>query len=100
MILQSFCASSSEWRPTGLVLSKTMNEPHRINWPPLSKVIQELNDIEKGSCKWKLFSGISFAGQKNPREFPIVAATLDQNNEPCESHLPLERVSDAFRKLF
>lgn len=88
------------WRPPGLILPQTMSGPHRIDWPQLSKVIQELNDIERGPCRWQLFSGISFSGQKNPRGFPIVAATLDQNNEQCKSYLSLERVSGAFGQLF
>ncbi len=88
------------WRPPGLITPNTMSDPHRIDWPQLSNVIQELNDIERGPCRWQLFPGISFSGQTNPRGFPIVAATLDQNNEPCESHLSLERVSGAFEELF
>lgn len=87
------------WRPPGLILPQTMGDPHRIDWPQLSQAIQELNDIEKGSCGWQLFPGISFSGRKNPRGFPIVAATLDQNNEPCENPLSLERVSDVLGEL-
>jgi len=88
------------WRPPGLTLPLKADESHRIDWPDLSKVIEELNGIETGFCEWKLFSGLRFSGQENPRGFPIVASTLGRQNEKQESHLSLERVSRAFLKLF
>lgn len=88
------------WRPPGLVLSSSMKDPHIIDWPELSHVIQELNEIENGACVWKVFSTLSLSGKKNPRGFPLVAATLDEHNEVKESQLSLSRVSQSFKKLF
>jgi len=87
------------WLPPGLSHSNTGNH-HKIFWPALEKVIQELNMIETGSCEWVLFSGFSFSGQENPKGFPIVATTLDENYTQKESHIPLEKVSLAFQKVF
>lgn len=92
--------TSDLWRPPGFILSTTLEDPHIIGWPELSSVIQELNESERGSCVWKLFSNLSLSGKKNPRGFPLVAATLNNKNEVKESQLPLSRVSQSFRKLF
>lgn len=88
------------WRPPGLRLPETAGAFQAIHWPELSKVIQELNRLETGPCNWKLFSGIRFSGQDNPRGFPIVAATLDKNNEKKESYLPLNTVISCINRLF
>jgi hypothetical protein len=88
------------WKPTGLMLPENAGGFQKINWPALSQVIQELNRIEIGPCEWKLFPGISFAGQKNPREFPIVSATLSKDNEQQESQLPLNTAIGCFKELF
>ncbi|MBX9621506.1 MAG: hypothetical protein K2X28_05715 [Alphaproteobacteria bacterium] len=87
------------WRPPGLILSDTMEAPLQIQWPELSQVIQRLNEIETGACSWKLFSGINLFRQENSRKFPVVATTLDQNNEAKESGLSLEAVIDVFREV-
>jgi hypothetical protein len=87
------------WRPPGLILSDTMEAPLQIQWPALSQVIQELNEIETGACSWQLFPEINLFRQENPRKFPVVATTLDQNNEAKESGLSLETVTIAFRKI-
>lgn len=88
------------WRPPGLMLPENAGSFQAIHWPELSKVIQELNRLETGPCNWQLFPGISFAGQEKERGFPIVAATLDKNNEKQESQLPLSTVVGCFRGLF
>jgi hypothetical protein len=88
------------WRPPGLMLPETAGGFQAIHWPELSKVIQELNKRETGPCEWQLFPGLSFSAQDNPRGFPIVAATLDKNNEKKESYLPLNTVIDCFSDLF
>ncbi|MBY0502093.1 MAG: hypothetical protein K2P93_08870 [Alphaproteobacteria bacterium] len=88
------------WRPPGLLLSPSMKDPHLIDWPELSHVIQELNEIESGSCTWKLFPGLSFSGRENPSGFPVVAVTLNDKNEMKESQLILSRVNQSFKKLF
>lgn len=88
------------WRPFGLILPEDAGGFQKISWPALSKVIQELNRLETGPCKWKLFPGISFSGEDNPRGFPIVAATLDKNNRKQESGLSLNTVIGCFRGLF
>lgn len=87
------------WRPPGLILPKK-GGLLQIAWPALAKVIQELNEIEKGPCEWKVFPGLRFEGHENPRGFPIAAATLGKRNEMTESHLSLETVSRSFEKLF
>jgi hypothetical protein len=88
------------WRLPGLMLPENAGGFQTIRWPELSKVIQEMNRLETGPCEWKLFPGFSFSGQDNPREFPIVAATLDKNKEKLESQLPLGTVIGCLRNLF
>lgn len=85
------------WRPPGLTLPDSMEAPIQIQWPDLSQVIQRLNEIETGACSWKLFPEINLFKQRNPRKFPVVATTLDQNNEAKESGLSLETVATTFR---
>lgn len=79
------------WRPLGLLLPKNAGGFQKIKWPALSKLIQELNRLETGSCEWKLFPGISFSGEDNPREFPIVATTLSSSPNHL-SRLPVDTV--------
>ena len=86
------------WRPPGLILPNSMEAPLHIQWPSLSQVVQHLNEIETGDCSWQLFPEMNLFRQKNPRKFPVVAATLDQNNEVKESGLSLETITDVFRK--
>ncbi|MBY0273104.1 MAG: hypothetical protein K2X02_06860 [Alphaproteobacteria bacterium] len=86
------------WRPHGLILPGSMEAPLQIQWPALSQVIQKLNEIEAGACSWQLFPEINLFRQKNPRKFPVVATTVDQNNEAKESDLLLEAVTDVFRE--
>ncbi|MDI9637549.1 hypothetical protein QM565_17585 [Geitlerinema splendidum] len=86
------------WRPPGLILPDSIDAPLQIHWPALSQVIQKLNKIETGACSWQLFPEINLFQQKNLRKFPIVATTVDQNNEMKESGLSLETVIDVFRE--
>lgn len=83
------------WLPPGLLHSNSLNH-HKIQWPALENVIQELNDLETGSCSWKLFSSLSFSGEGNPRRFPIVASTLNERDEKEESYLPLKSIVPVF----
>lgn len=71
-------------------------EKHSYNF---LKKVQDLNKIETGSCAWTLFPGLSFLGQENPREFPVVASTLNENNEKQESHLLWEVVAQLFKRM-
>lgn len=86
------------WRPPGLILPDSMEAPLQIQWPALSQVIQRLNEIETGDCSWQLFPEINLFRQKNPRKFPVVATTVNQNNGAKESGLSLEAVTDVFRE--
>lgn len=86
------------WRPQGLILPNSMEAPIQIQWPTLSQVIQKLNEIETVACSWQLFPEINLFRQKNPRKFPVVATTVDQNNEAKESGLSLETVTEVFRE--
>ncbi len=86
------------WKPTGLIPPKKTEDNHLMTCPRLSRIIQELNEIETGPCSWTLFSGMGLFDKKNPRRFPIVASTLGKGNETKESHLSVDTVNHVFTK--
>lgn len=95
----SWADTKGLWRPPGLSLPEKAGEFQALHWSALSRVMQELNRLEPGPCEWQLFPGIGFSCQENPRGFPIVATTLDKNNEKKESGLSLRTVITFFGAL-
>lgn len=88
----SWADTKGLWRPLGLSSPKNAGEFQLLQWPELSNVMHKLNRLEPDSCIWCLFPGLQFSRQNNSREFPIVAATLNKNNEKKESQLSLGTV--------
>lgn len=98
--LPGYCWADTKglWRPSGMITPEKMGDSSKLQWAELNKIIEDLN-TQEDSSRWNLFSGFDFANSENYRDFPIIMTTLGQEDFREPSHIPLNKVKEAFRLL-
>ena len=88
------------WRPEGFMLPDNLWGAYLMNWPALTKAIDQINDIETGSCTWTVFPSLYLFDQTNPRGFPILMSTIGKEKGRGMSHLSIDKVNHVLRQFF
>jgi len=86
------------WRAPGYETVGGMSD-YRLDHPPLTRAIAELQDLEPGPASWELATLLSPFEKSTGRPFPVVA-TVSRDGRPAASGLSPQEVGETLAKAF